>query len=308
MITRVGFILGAVLIVALTGCTDAAPSPTTTAIRFTSLPPLAASPTVNPLPPLEEGPAIRDPAQGEIGVSNSTQAALAAEGQPDFDLPTVTPQPTAAQLPILISAADGLVLQGTLYGSSVRPAPGVLVFSRESATWGELALRLQARGYAVLLVDLRGYGATGGTANWTFARDDVRTALRQFADLPGIAGGQITVVGEGIGANLTLGACADDPNCGGAILLSPGLDYLGITTADAMARFGVRPVLIVASENDDNNPADSLTLDSLARGDHQLIIYPAAGHGAAIITAQPDVLDTIVNWVLARFPPQNLVQ
>ena len=300
-------LLGAALILALTGCTDAATPPTATYDWPTALPPLAVSPTVNPLAPIEEGPNIRDPAPGAVGASNPTQAGLAAEGQPDQDLPTITPQPTVAQLPIFISATDGLVLNGTLYGSFVRPAPGVLILARDRTAWGELVLRLQARGYAVLLVNLRGYGATGGTVDWTLAQDDTRAALSQFVQLPGIAAGHMTVIGAGIGANLALGACADDVACGGAILLSPGLDYLSITTADAIARLGQRPVLIITSENDDNNPADSLTLDSMARGDHQLIIYPAqqdgAGHGAALLTAQPGLPDTLVNWLLARFPP-----
>ncbi|MBN1562824.1 MAG: alpha/beta fold hydrolase [Anaerolineae bacterium] len=299
------------MMLTFTACTDAtpAPQPTTTTEWFTSLPPIAASPTVNPIAPLAEGPTIREQAPDTVGASNPTQASLAAEGQPDQDLPTITPLPTEAQLPILISAADGLILNSTLYNAAARPAPGVLIMVRDRAAWGELALRLQARGYAVLLVDLRGYGTTGGSTDWVLAQDDAHAALSQFSQLPGIASSQITVIGAGIGANLLLSACSSDLACGGAILLSPGLDYLGITTPDAVARLGTRPMLIVASENDDNNPADSIALDSMARGDHQLIIYPAQqnvdGHGAALLTAQPGLLDTIANWLLVRFPVQN---
>jgi pimeloyl-ACP methyl ester carboxylesterase len=306
---RRGALLGAALFFVLTACTDTTSPPASTSNSWpTSLPTIPASPTVNPVAPIEEGPDIRDPAVGAVGASNPTQAALAAEGQPDQDMPTITPQPTAAQLPMPIGAADGLVLHATLYGSPVRPAPGVLILARDRSHWGELALRLQARGFAVLVVDMRGYGATGGAVDWARAGDDSRAALQQLIQLPGVVPGQITVIGAGIGANLAVGACATDPGCGGAVLLSPGLDYLGVTTADAIARFGVRPILIVASENDDNNPADSIALDGMARGDHQLVIYPAAGqvgdgHGAALLSAQPDLLDTMVNWLLARFPP-----
>jgi pimeloyl-ACP methyl ester carboxylesterase len=206
----------------------------------------------------------------------------------------------------MISAEDGLVLRATLFGAPVRPAPGVLLVhdrGEDRRIWDDLAGRLQAVGYAVLAVDLRGHGETGGGVNWPLAQDDVRAVLAQLAALPGINTTQLIVIGAGIGANLGLNACADQFGCVGMVMLSPGLDYRGITTAEAMARLGARPVLIVASENDDNNPADSLQLDGMAAGDHQLQIYPAAGHGTAMFAADPGLADLIVNWLRARFPP-----
>ena len=65
----------------------------------------------------------------------------------------------------MISAPDGLILDATFYGPVVRPAPGVLLLhmeGRDRGAWDTLPERLQARGYAVLAVDLRGHGATGG--------------------------------------------------------------------------------------------------------------------------------------------------
>jgi pimeloyl-ACP methyl ester carboxylesterase len=297
----------AVLLVLLgAGCTEAPPQPTATYVWPTLASTVAASATVNPVAPIEEGAAIHIQPADAPGASNPTQAALAAEGQPAQDLPTVTPQPTQAQLPMLISANDGLVLRGTLFGAEFRPAPGVLLVhdrGQDRSAWDALAGRLQAAGYTVLTFDLRGSGETGGSVNWPLAQDDVRAVLAQLAVLPGINNTQLIVIGAGIGANLGLNACADQVGCVGMVMLSPGLDYRGITTAEAMARYGVRPVLIVASENDDNNPADSLQLDSMAAGDHQLQIFPAAGHGTAMFAADPGLIDLIVNWLLVRFPP-----
>jgi pimeloyl-ACP methyl ester carboxylesterase len=288
-------------------CGNASPTPTVTYVPpQTAIP---ASATVNPIAPAEEGPQIREQAADAPGVSNPTQAGLAAEGQPDRDLPTVTPQPTQAQLPMLISADDGLVQRGMFFGPDVRPAPGVLLVhdrGRDRTTWDELAARLQAAGYAVLAMDLRGHGETGGGVNWPLAQDDVRVVLGQLAGLPGINHTQLVVIGAGIGANLGLNACADQVGCAGVVMLSPGLDYRGITTAEAIARLGSRPVLIVASENDDNNPADSITLDGLAAGDHQLVIYPAAGHSTDMFATEPGLLDLIPDWLRTRFPPPVL--
>ncbi|MCL4237873.1 MAG: alpha/beta fold hydrolase [Anaerolineae bacterium] len=271
-----------------------------------ALPILAASPTTDPRPPIAEGAAIHDPGYGEAGVSNPTQASLAAEGQLAQDPPTITPRPTQAELPMMISAADGLVLQATYYSASSRPAPAALLLhqrGRDRTTWDALALRLQAAGYAVLAVDQRGHGATGGAEDWALAQQDAHDALAMLSELPGIAPGQIIVIGASIGANLGLNACAGLPGCAAAVLLSPGLDYRGITTAGAMAQLGARPLLIVASEGDGNNPADSITLDSMAAGDHQVIILPDAGHGTAMLLKAPDLAERIVAWLVARVPP-----
>ncbi len=310
-VRRTAFLLLAALLIALplAACeTGTAPTPTET--TESAPPPLAASPTTDPRPPIVEGPAIHEPGFGEAGVSNPTQASLAAEGQPAQDAPTITPRPTQAKLPMMISASDGLVLQATYYSAPVRPAPAVLMLhqrGRDRTTWDALALRLQAAGYAVLTVDQRGHGQTGGAEDWARAQQDARDALTLLSELPGIAPGQIVVIGASVGANLGLNACVGLPGCAAAVLLSPGLDYRGIATAGAMAQLGARPVLIVASEGDGNNPADSMTLERMAAGDHQLVILPDAGHGTDMLLKTPDLAERVVAWLAARVPPPSPV-
>ena len=297
-IHRVALLL--VFVLVGTGCNNVFPEPTATPVTPTALP---ASPTVNPVAPLSEGPDVRDPAAGEAGASNPTQAALAAEGQPDQDLPTSTPQATVAQLPIMVSVDDGLVLRGTFYGAAIRPAPGLLLLhdaGEERTVWDALATQLQAGGYSVMVVDLRGHGETGGRVDWAQARRDARAALQLLADMQGVNASRLGVIGAGVGANLGLDACADTVGCAAAVLLSPGVDYAGITAADAIARLGTRPVFIIASENDNNNPADSITLDGLASGDHQLVVLPAAGHGTTMLVQELGLSGIIVQWLISR--------
>lgn len=285
------------------------PEPAPAPFRQTPGGVLLLTPSTVPLVPLEEGPAIRDPGLGEVGVSNLTQAALPAEGQPESDLPTVTPQATLATLPMPVGASDGLLLYGVYYSAPRRPAPGVLLLhmgERDHTSWAPLLAELQGAGYAALAIDLRGFGRTGGAADWTLARQDTAAALAQLAQLPGVDPARLIVIGAGIGANLGLNACAEAGGCAAAILLSPGLDYLGVTAIDALARLGPRPLLIVSGENDDNNPGDSVTLDSLASGPHRLEIVPVKAHGTDLLSADPDLARRIAEWLASQVPPPAL--
>ncbi len=296
--------MGLALVIAACGNVTGTPTPTATLAPVTPL--IPASPTVDPVMPLAEGETIRDPGLGDSGVSSATMAGLPAEGQQTEDAPTLTPGPTQALLPMIVSASDGLPLGATFYSPITRPAPGVLLIPQRGhgrSEWDALAQALQARGYAVLTVDLRGSGANSAAEDWTLARDDAHVALRMLAELPGIAPGQIIAGGASVGANLALDACADLPGCVAAVLLSPGLDYHGITTPDALARLGARSLLMVASDNDDNNPSDSIALDGMTAGNHRLVIYPAAGHGMDMLTTQPDLIPLIVDWLVSPGSP-----
>lgn len=298
--------------VLLAACGDVpAPKLTSTPIPYnpTQGPITVLTPTTMPIAPAEEGPEIRDAGVGSAGVSNPTQAGLAAEGQPEQDLPTSTPRATQAHFPMMIGTSDGLLLAGDYYSAALRPAPGILLLhegGKDRHDWEPLTSLLQNAGYAVLAIDLRGYGDSGGTPDWMLARDDVKAALSQLGELPSVDPGNLIVIAAGIGANLGLNACAESAGCMAAVLLSPGLDYQGISTSNAMVLMGSRAVLIAASDSDDNNPADSIMLDGMAQGTHRLDIYPGAVHGTDLLTTEPSLVGLIVEWLAATVPPPAL--
>lgn len=298
-----GCMVALLAILALAGCDTSGGETPTPTVERTLLPTVAASATVAPFLPTD------DSLSGVvIGASNPTLAGLAAEGEPSVPAPTITPLPTQQEIDMAIFAEDGLALQASYYSAPARPAPAVLLLHMEGEdrrVWDGLVARLQASGLVVLTVDLRGHGATGGAVDWTRGVADVRAVLAQLGQFAAVDPTRIVIVGASISANIALNVCAESAACAGTVLLSPGLDYRGITTTGAMALLGTRPALILASENDGNNPADSLTLDGLARGDHQVVIYPETRHGTALLdeALNPPPLDLIASWIVTRFPP-----
>ena len=82
-----------------------------------------------------------------------------------------------------------------------------------------------------------------------------------------------------------------------AILLSPGLDYRGVTTEDRLPDYGERPLLIVASENDTYAADSSRTLVETAVGETQLQMYETVGHGTRMFAPEPGLMPLILDWL-----------
>jgi pimeloyl-ACP methyl ester carboxylesterase len=204
---------------------------------------------------------------------------------------------------IIIAGAENLPLQTTLYtpgGSG--PLPGVILLhmlGSDRQVWDDngIADTLVNNGYAVLAVDMRGHGETVGSIDWQLAPEDLRLAWEHFTSLDTVDPQRTAVIGASIGANLALLTSADQPAIRTLILLSPGLDYRGVATESPLEKYGARPILIVASEEDTYAADSSRTLADLAQGESQLEMYNGAGHGTRMISAQPELADLILTWL-----------
>ncbi len=200
---------------------------------------------------------------------------------------------------VVIAAGDGLEIQGDYYASSGGQAVLLLhMLGGRRADWDSLIPYLTTEGYTVLAVDMRGHGETRGSQEWALAEQDVQTLLDWLREQ---GAEEIALVGASIGSNLALRGMANDEAVVTAIALSPGLDYRGVTTEDAIEAIGRRPVLLVA-ERVDRYSADSVAqLFALATGLVQVRIGTSAAHGTNMLGGTESLEKVIAAWLAEHF-------
>lgn len=223
---------------------------------------------------------------------------------------------------------DGLTIAGWYVPRQGARRALVLVHGKDNSRakwvrdeWRPLVPALNGRGFAVLLIDLRGHGGSAD-ARYSFGlneRRDVEGAV-DWLRQQGFAAGQIGVLGVSMGAASGILAAADDPDIGalvadcsyaeilpvieqewrgasglpdallpGTLLVSRLL--LGVNLADArpvdlVGRIAPRPLLLIHSTGDTLIPAAHADRLLAAAPGAQLWKVPGAAHGESF-KAQP---------------------
>lgn len=228
---------------------------------------------------------------------------------------------------VTFKTQDGWTLAADYSGPGKGKTVAILFHGLGSgkSEWDILEERLASSGVGYLAVDLRGHGeSTGGPKgkrdfrsfvrkeDWAGAVNDVLAAVR-FLKKKGIRENRIILVGASIGANLVLNASVSGSIKPKAIvLLSPGLNYAGITTANAIKRTPASqmPVLIAAAPVDEYAYKSSLILMRLSRsanGPGISLIEAAEGHGVNMFKGEQNksakTLQKILDWI--SYPPKR---
>lgn len=124
-------------------------------------------------------------------------------------------------------ATPGIELAGDLYLPSPAPAeyghPGVVA----CLGWGSVkelmepwASALVARGYAVLVTDYRGFGASGGERGRCFPNehvDDIRASITYLEEHPGIDSARLALVGVSYGGAVAVAGAGVDGRPGALV-------------------------------------------------------------------------------------------
>lgn len=211
----------------------------------------------------------------------------------------------AAGRAVTLPSLDGTTLAAQIYEASTKPAPGVVLvhmLARSKADWDEIGQQLADAGITALAIDLRGHGASGGSAvALGDMTQDVRAAVQWLSMRPSVRPDAIGVAGASLGANLALLAAVEQPLVRAVAAVSPSLDYRGVRVGpDLMRKLGDKPVWMAASSED---PFAARTLHELTvdgAGRREQYQSPTVAHGTTLLAADKALARSLVDWLRQR--------
>lgn len=207
-------------------------------------------------------------------------------------------------------ADDNTSLVADFYPASDE-APVVLLLHMLNSNRGAyqpLIPDLRDAGYAILNIDMRGHGESGGTRDWDATIADVATGWTGWlADNDRLGDSGLAIIGGSIGANVALISCADIETCRGAVALSPGLDYRGVQPESALVEgLSQRTALLVAAHADSYSAQSVRQMFLNATGDVTARLYPGRAHGTRLFDSNYEsVTALILNWLDETFAPED---
>ncbi len=221
---------------------------------------------------------------------------------------------------INLTTEDNVNLVGTYYAPPNGDSPAVLLvhgMNRNRLDWEGFARLLQANGYGVLTIDLRGHGDSMKQGDWlmrwvSFSDEDFRNMLMDISSgiqflrsRAEIDPYKIGIVGTALGANLALNYASQNRRIAAVVLISPGLNYRGVSSVGAIISYGMRPILLIASEEDVYSAFSANELYSLAQGIKELKFYQNVGHGNRLLWNEEGAWGMIMEWLKSHLPVQG---
>ncbi len=195
---------------------------------------------------------------------------------------------------------DGLTLAATWFEPSTAAGPGGHFRPHAAevpARLGQVAAQFAAEGIGGLAIDLRGHGESPGSPqDYTGMVQDVRAARRFLSARAEVTPSRIGIAGASIGASLAVLAAVDDPSVASLALLSPSLDYRGLRLESAIKKYGARPALLVASDDDGYAARSVRELQKAGGGSREVVVLSRAGHGTAMLTGDSALGQRLLEW------------
>ncbi len=215
-----------------------------------------------------------------------------------------------------LEAVDGFPLAATLYrGAGKERTPAAILvpmFGGARADLDSLARALAAAGVTALTLDPRGHGASVTPAVYAprvFVDDmasfihgallDVMAAQRHLGALPEVRGQPVALVGASLGGFVAALAAAGETQIKALVLLSPGPAAPFVAAVTAERR---RPTLILAAADDPTAMAGAeAMLAGLDRARSEVVVFPGAAHGTALLREVEEAAPRIVRWLGGAF-------
>ncbi|KXJ98421.1 MAG: peptidase S9 prolyl oligopeptidase [Acidobacteria bacterium OLB17] len=234
---------------------------------------------------------------GSPAANDTPKNSNAANAAPS---PSIAPEFRAKAETVTIDSSDGVKLVGSLYKAQRPNSPALLLLHQWTAnrhTYDEFAERMNLHGYAVLSIDGRGFGESVKKADGSDVKvdlnkgadpkallSDVNAAVEFLSHQANVDPKKIGLVGASYGSSIAIMYAGDHPDIAAVVLLSPGLDYFdNLPTEPAIKKYGSRPILLVAAEDDKDSAADTRKLKEVSgNANAEMMIYAEGGHGTFI--------------------------
>ena len=223
---------------------------------------------------------------------------------------------------VRLTTADDVSIAAAYYPAPQKLAPAVVLVHGAGQTrddWLPFVPALLRQGYAVLLFDLRGHGQSNrritargpdlvDPRNFT-ERDyaamtlDLNAAVDWLTEQAEIDAKHIALIGAGIGANLALRYATINDDVAGVALVSPGLNYRGIRTDDAIKKYGPRPLRMFASKGDALAFESAKQLlqfrkdEGQSAGEKELTVCSGDLFGLELLKGVPEVAPLLLGWL-----------
>lgn len=234
---------------------------------------------------------------------------------PDQQLP-----PVAQALPggreVTLDTGDGLALQAWFCAPSGRDREmAVLVAPGNGGDRADrvpLARRLAADGFAVLLLDYRGYGGNPGSPDEEGLARDARAAYRYLTGPAGYPATKLIYFGESIGAAVLTRLAVEHPP-GGLLLRSPFVDLASVgrhhypwlpvrallrdrfPVAEPIRRVTVPTTVIYGSADSIVPPEHSRAVATAAGGPVDVVTVPGADHNDPVLLDGDTLIAAVVD-------------
>jgi hypothetical protein len=234
------------------------------------------------------------------------------------------PDPSAVDLErasaVTFDTSDGLTLNGWFIAPASAPRSTLVVFNGNGgnrAHRASLARALAAEGFAVLLLDYRGYGGNPGSPTEAGLKADARAAREYLLRRKDIDAKRLVYFGESLGSAVAVELAAEHPPAA-LILRSPFTSAVDVgqfhyrflpvgwmlrdrfQSIDRIAQVRA-PVLVIAGDRDDIVPVDqSKRLYEAAHAPKKLVIISGADHNDDALQAGPEMIDAILQFLTAN--------
>lgn len=221
-------------------------------------------------------------------------------------------EPTTEDVSFL-SSTDGIELFGRLYLPDADGPFATIVLLHQNCAdltdWdgvSDLANELARRGFLVLSYDARGFGQSTDGGNVELCGE---SSAVLFEPMVGDLGDAIAFLetrseanldclgtaGASMGANVSLIHAAADDRVQTVVLLSPGLNYFGLSTQTAIETYDPRASLMFATDGDTYSANTLVTLGDRSAAATTVTLV-GDEHGAAILAAHPDAQAQVLAW------------